>query len=172
MLVEERTHAFLTARTIPRMLLLEPSLDLSAGTLTILIPAYSGFPGSSHTIPIEPNGGEQLFDIRVWSSPGLDGWDVGTDALNHALSDYMGKDVRLIKKGTERRVAGPEPGWIDRALERAGATLEYERDEAPQVSFADAFPFLIVSEESLEVSEGRVLGQEGSYSLNTSYLLC
>ena len=149
MICDEATHTFLTARTISRMILLEPQLDVDAGTLTLRIPAYNNFPSSEHTIPITPpTHAEEHYDLKVWSSPHLDGFDVGTPALNRALSDFMGRGCRLMKKGSERREAGPDEGWID-ALKTSGVKLAYEGPS--QVSLADQFPILLCSEESLKV---------------------
>ncbi|KAL8278207.1 hypothetical protein RQP46_009380 [Phenoliferia psychrophenolica] len=143
------------------MILLEPHLDLAAGTLTLRVPAYNEFPASEHTIPIEPTPeSEEHFDLKVWASPPLDGFDVGTDALNRALSDFMGKDCRLMKKGVERREAGPDEGWIA-ALKPSGVDLAYEEDLPSQVGWADQFPILLTSEESLKDVENKVLTDEG-----------
>ncbi|KAL8278196.1 hypothetical protein RQP46_009369 [Phenoliferia psychrophenolica] len=143
------------------MILLEPHLDLAAGTLTLRVPAFNEFPASEHTIPIEPTPeSEEHFDLKVWASPPLDGFDVGTDALNRALSDFMGKDCRLMKKGVERREAGHDEGWIE-ALKPSGVDLAYEEDLPSQIGWADKFPFLLTSEESLKDVETKVLTDEG-----------
>ncbi|KAM0748420.1 hypothetical protein T439DRAFT_327688 [Meredithblackwellia eburnea MCA 4105] len=162
MIVEERTHGFLTARTIPRMILIEPTLDLQKRTITISIPEYRDFPASSHTIPIDPVAGkdEEHSDLRVWSSLPLDGWEVGNAELNRALSHYMGKEVRLMKKGVGRRECGPMNGYVE-ALRAHGVDLEYDEPDSPAcLGWADEFPITLLSESSLLDVHNRALTDE------------
>lgn len=131
------------------MILIHPTL--TNDTLTIHVPEHNEFAASTHTIPIDPlPTDEKLEDLKIWDSPALDGWSVGTPAIRSALSNFMGRPVLLVKKGVERREAGPEEGWIG-AL---GVDLQY--DEVAAVGWADQFPILVVTEASLKDVERKI----------------
>ena len=70
MIIDAKSHAMMTARQIPRMLLIEPTVDAAAGVLRIRIPGST----AAHEIPIEPPAdAERLTDLKVWSSVAMDG---------------------------------------------------------------------------------------------------
>lgn len=139
-----------------QMILLHPTLDVANSTLTLHIPAYSNFPASTHSIPlVAPSSAEYLTDLKIWSSPPLDGYVVGSPALAEALSNFMGRPVLLVQKGVERREAGPEEGWIGSL---PGLELEY--DDVSPLSWADQFPILVVNEASLKEVERRTIADD------------
>jgi uncharacterized protein YcbX len=120
---------FLSQRTLPRMALI--STALSADQLTL---SASGV--GAITVPrvSDPEAPNRL--VSVWKSDGLQADDCGADAA-HWLSSFLGVQCRLVRAGTAfhrpvRKVTSSPP-----------------LDPAPIVGFADAFPFLIVSEASL-----------------------
>ncbi|HEY7752044.1 MAG TPA: MOSC N-terminal beta barrel domain-containing protein [Ignavibacteriaceae bacterium] len=123
MLVDE-DGMFFTQREHPQMALLQPKIE--NGVLKISH-KLSGTRGIS--IPKEPNGGK-LINVIVWNdqckamtySKNIDEW----------FSDSLGFKCRLVymPDSTERRV---NPAYVENKI----------------VSFADAYPFLIIGEESL-----------------------
>ncbi|KAI5480162.1 UDP-galactose transporter [Pseudohyphozyma bogoriensis] len=145
MIVEEKTHKFLTARTVPRMILIGTAISIPDGTLTITVPESSEYPETSFTVPLAPPSDDTAWhpDFKIWSSPALDGWVVGSEECQKLLSAYMGKPVLLIQKGREPREAGPT-GYVQGL---PGVSLQYT--EHPSVSFADEYPILVVGRDSL-----------------------
>lgn len=182
-IVEESTHRFLTARTIPKvsrssrrslspglypnrrhlqMILIETAIDFETEILSITIPATDSAPSSTHTIPLaRPNpssfDGEVLNDVSIWIHRGLDGYSVGSDALRADLSAYMGREVLLVQKGEDLRSVKP-----DHVLRLPNAQFEYE--DEPQVSWADEYPVLIVSRTSLAELDRRIKTDTGLHT--------
>lgn len=129
MVVEEKRE-FLSQRSHPRLALVRPELRDQE-----LILASSGQP--SVPVPLRPEG-EPEIPVRVWGdevaalapSPAADRW----------LSRFLGVSCRLV--WLPPRVVRP----VDPRYARPG----------DRVAFADAFPFLLLSEESLEALNARL----------------
>jgi uncharacterized protein YcbX len=143
MLVDE-TGRFLTQRALPQMARIATSLDrdtliLSAeGAGSIGIPRRSAAPGIERS-------------VTIWKSTGLLADDCG-DAPAAWLSDFLKTKCRLVRIGEKfmRPILKPDitgPGDV--------------------VNFADAFPFLVVSEASLaNLNDRLVARQEGTLPMN------
>ncbi len=124
-LVVDKAGKFLTQRTFPRLGLIETAL--SSTTLSLTAAKQGTF-----SVPLsDPN--PSLATVQVWSSTGLQAEDAGALAASW-LSDFLSHHVRLVRIGPAFcRPVKPEkarPGDL--------------------VTFADAYPFLILSEASLE----------------------
>lgn len=77
----------------------------------------------------------------------------------------MGKEVVLVKKCEDaKRVAGPRDGWVQLLGQKMGlegkSTFFSSEDDQPSVGFADAFPFLLVSKNSLDDIEVKIKGEK------------
>ncbi|HEY0944493.1 MAG TPA: MOSC N-terminal beta barrel domain-containing protein [Opitutaceae bacterium] len=123
---------FLTQRSHPRMALINTALTGSTLTLTAagqdeLVVAR----GSDSAAPLRM--------VEVWGSTGLQAEDCGERAAAW-VSDAIGSPARLVRAGTAFQ------RFVKPAKARPGDV----------VSFADAFPFLIVSEASLADLNGRL----------------
>lgn len=125
-LVIDDTGKFLTQRTHPRMALIATALSATALTLSTddgRAP-LSVLRATDPAAPLRP--------VSVWKSEGLLAEDCG-DAASAWLSDFLKISVRLVRAGDKfHRPVKPsaaKPGDV--------------------VSFADAHPFLLISEASL-----------------------
>jgi uncharacterized protein YcbX len=117
----------LTAREHPRMLLIEPRL--TEGWIAL------GTPGWPDVTVEIPSGGE-LVPVRVWSSSLLA--SLADGKAGAWLTEVIGQPARLVYLDDPTRRA-TNPGWSD---------------PADRVSFADGYPLLLTSEESLGALNG------------------
>jgi uncharacterized protein YcbX len=130
MVVEAASGLFVTQRELPRMALIRP--DVANGTLHLGAPAMP--PLAMRVVADGPPR-----DVVVWRDrcPAVDqGDDVAT-----WLSDFLERRCRLV------RMADAHTRRVDPA---------YAVREADQVGFADGYPFLLISEESLADLNGRL----------------
>lgn len=125
-LVVDTDNRLLTQRVLPRMTLIEATLDATRLTLTA--------PGAGRmSTPLSVAAGEApLRAVTVWKSEGLLAQDCGDD-IAVWLTHFLGQTCRLVRIGPEfhRPVLKPaaHPGDV--------------------VNFADAVPLLAISEASL-----------------------
>lgn len=124
-LVVDETGRFLTQRTLPRMALIRTAL--AAGSLHLSQEGRGGV-----TVPLAPDPAAPLRTVSVWKSEGLQAEDAG-DAAAAWLSEGLATRCRLVRIGPA----------FQRPILKASAVA------GDAVSFADAYPFLIISESSL-----------------------
>jgi uncharacterized protein len=122
---------FLTQREYPRLALVTPSLKNEA--LTLSAPNFD-----SIQIGIQTSGTPT--PVKIWSSSGVDAIDQGDEAAVW-LSDWLGISVRLvhIADGFKRKL---NPNYAINVDDHTG--------------FADGYPILIISEESLQDLNGKL----------------
>lgn len=137
-MVVDENGRFLTQRTLPRMALVETSLD--GVTLTLGAPEV----GSIH-VPCAADSRAPLRHVSVWKSEDLAAEDCG-DSVAAWLGDFLGVRCRLVRIG----------GQFSRPILKPGKARSGD-----QVSFADAYPFLVVSEASLADLNDRLVAQGG-----------
>ena len=123
MIVEALTGDFITQREEPRLALIRP--QVLNGGLRVQAP---GMP----TLELERRTQGELRRVRVWQDT-CSAVDQGEAAAGW-LSEYVGEPVRLVRLADDhvRRVKS-----------------HYAQRPDDQVAFADAFPFLLISAESL-----------------------
>lgn len=136
-LVVDDAGKFLTQRTHPRMALVET--HLSAGQLTL-----AAAPAGSVAVPIAADPHAPLRTVSVWNSEGLLAEDCGTTA-SAWLSDFLGQRSHLVRIGSK----------FHRPV------LKSTAQSGDVVSFADAYPFLILSHASLDHLNDRILENHG-----------
>jgi uncharacterized protein len=124
MLVEP-DGTFLTQRELPRMALIRP--EIADGCLTVSAPAMPPL-----QLPVDQPGREMRVDI--WRDKGLKAVDLG-DPAGEWFSAYLGASCRLVRFADDT-VRPVDP--------------RYARRPTDQVGFADGYPFLLISEASLE----------------------
>jgi hypothetical protein len=131
MMVVTPNGRFLTQREYPRLALVTPTLKNEAVTLSA--PDFD-----SLQFDIRTSGTSAFVDI--WSSKDVDAIDQGDEAASW-LSDWLGTSVRLvhIADGFKRKV---NPNYAINADDHTG--------------FADGYPILILSEESLQDLNSRL----------------
>jgi len=124
MMVVTNEGEFLTQREYPRLALVTPTLNNE--TLTVCAPNFD-----SIQIMVQKTGVTQPVDI--WRSKGVAALDQGDESAQW-FSDWLGAAVRLvhIADGFKRNV-----------------NPQYAVREGDQTGFADGYPILIISEESL-----------------------
>lgn len=123
LIIDANTRKFQTARDLPRMVTISPSMDLASNTLRVEVPPAAavdekgqvdadGDSNSKATIfetPLEPSSEELekmeiIRDIELWGTK-VDGYAVSAEA-DAVLTTFFGKPVRLVRKGPTRRNAG------------------------------------------------------------------
>ncbi|HXH26353.1 MAG TPA: MOSC N-terminal beta barrel domain-containing protein [Candidatus Acidoferrum sp.] len=123
-MVVDQQGGFITQRQYPKMALIKP--ELSDNTLTL-----SAEEAGSVMAPIVEAGTE--IAVRVWESDCM-AIDQGDQAATW-LSNYLGKPCRLVRMA---------PDFTRHIKEK------YQLHGDESVGFADALPFLLVSEASLD----------------------
>ncbi|GAA5874330.1 hypothetical protein JCM8547_007565 [Rhodosporidiobolus lusitaniae] len=174
MIVEEGTHKFLTARTIPKMVLIHPVINYTTQTLDIFVPSppsssslssekeKPSSAGETFSIPLaHPSSDPSLsstldHDFSVWGCDPQDGFIVQHVALTSALSAFMGRSVLLIRKGLTRRSVADVPGVV------------HSEGLDPVLGFADFYSFLIASQTSLSELTSRIPSLSSHKSFNAS----
>jgi uncharacterized protein YcbX len=124
-LVVDETGRFLTQRTLPRMALIRTAL--SSESLHLTLPGHGDV-----TIPLASDPTAPLRTVSIWRSEGLLAEDAG-DAAAAWLSTTLATRCRLVRIG---------PAFRRPVLKASAAAGDH-------VTFADACPFLIVSDASL-----------------------
>lgn len=134
-LVVDAAGRFVTQRTLPRMALVATAL--SPQTLTL---SAAGF--GSMEVRRAPDSSAPVRSVTVWKNEGLLAEDCGDEAAKF-LSRYLESPLRLVRIGPRyHRPVKPSkarPGDV--------------------VSFADAYPFLLLSEASVADLNHRLAAQ-------------
>lgn len=136
-LVVDATGKFLTQRTAPRMARIDARL--SAGTLLL-----SAEGAGDISVPTASDPGASLRTVSVWKSEGLLAEDCGA-AASAWLSDFLGLPCHLVRIG--EKFSRP----ILKSAARPGDVF----------TFADAAPFLVISEASLAHLNDRIQENHG-----------
>ena len=126
MIVDEN-GVFITQRVYPKMALLDVSIELSG-----LLIVNRKNPESRISVNFEPSEPD-IISVKIFDDE-VEAELVGDQKVDNWLSQYIGITVRLVKM--------PENG-------NRPADPRYARN-GENVSFADGFPFLLISEASLE----------------------
>ncbi|KAL4911090.1 hypothetical protein BDW74DRAFT_5614 [Aspergillus multicolor] len=159
MLVDEKTHVFLTIRQIPEMTLINTGLSEDGESLLLSVSTPksendSGSESDSESIAIPAHPTEAWLaqhttladDIKIWDTT-TDGYiynaDVGVNAL---FSKFLSRPVVLVYKGPTPRVL--KGNGDPRVLGRVQDT-----------NFPDVLPVLIASQASIEELNDRLRAQ-------------
>lgn len=129
MVVDPSGH-FVTQREIPRMALIETAIADSA-----LVLSHNSHGQVKVLLDAEQHAArnvKEMLSVRVWEDL-CPAYDQGDEAADF-LSDFLDKNVRLVRMehGFERHV-----------------DQDYAISQSDIVGFADCFPVLVISEESL-----------------------
>lgn len=134
-LVVDETGRFLTQRSHPRMALVDTAL--TPGTLTL---AASGH--GSVSVPLQPPVTPPPLTVSVWKSENLVADDCGDEAAGW-LGSFLGTRCRLARIGQKFR----------------RPVLKKAARPGDLVHFADAVPFLLLSQASLDDLNDRLAAQ-------------
>ncbi|WP_281646331.1 MOSC N-terminal beta barrel domain-containing protein [Parendozoicomonas sp. Alg238-R29] len=127
--VDSKTGIFVSQRTHPQMVKI------------ICLPIVGGISLSHpdmNRIEVVVPGSRSIVQATVWDDT-CDAWDAGEDAASWC-SEVIGKPCRLVYM----------PDSTFRQVDRAYA------EEGVRTSFADGFPFLVISEASLELLNSKL----------------
>jgi hypothetical protein len=131
MMVVTPEGEFLTQRELPRLALVTPKLE--DGRLTLCAPGFD-----SIQLAIQSSGTPWL--VNIWKSEGVHAIDQGNEAAQWS-SDWLGTSVRLVHFAN---------GYIRRVNEK------YVVSPDDHTGFADGYPILLTSEESLSDLNSRL----------------
>lgn len=131
MMVITLENKFITQREHPKLALVTPALQ--NGSVVLSAPSFD-----SLQFPIKKSG--FTFPVQIWKSAGVQAVDQGDEAAEW-FSNWLNTPVRLvhIAEGYKRKVSA-----------------EYAVYEDDHTGFADGYPILILSEESLQDLNGRL----------------
>jgi uncharacterized protein YcbX len=131
MMVVTPEGEFLTQREYPKLALVTP--ELANGAVTLSAPNY-------HPISVAIQRTGTPWPVNIWKSKGVHAIDQGEEAAGW-FSDWLGASVRLvhIADGFKRRL-----------------NPQYAVSEDDHTGFADGYPILIISEESLAALNARL----------------
>lgn len=130
-LVVDADGNFLTQRELRHLALVRTALEDHALVLTAPdMPAYR--------VPYDQTG--ERVPVSIWRDNGIGAVDQGDD-VSEWLSSFLKTPVRLVR-------------FADDAVRQVDQ--KYAPRETDQVGFADAYPFLLLSEESLEDLNNRL----------------
>jgi uncharacterized protein YcbX len=135
LVVEETTGRFLTQRTLPRMALIATALD--ATHLTLSTPTPSSLRVARASDPSAP-----LRTVSVWKSENLLAEDCG-EAAAAFLSAFLATPCRLVRIGAA----------FNRPMLKSSAR------PGDTVTFADAYPLLVIGESTLTDLNDRLIAQ-------------
>jgi hypothetical protein len=148
-LVVDGAGRFLTQRTLPRMALIATALD--ATHLTLSTSASASIRVARASDPAAP-----LRAVSVWKSENLLAEDCGEEAAAF-LSDFLATRCRLVRIGAAFHRPIPSHK-LPPALNAQLSTL----NSSPIVSFADAYPLLVIGEASLADLNDRLVARDSA----------
>jgi uncharacterized protein YcbX len=131
MMVVTPKGKFLTQREHPKLALITPTL--SGDSITLSAPNVE-----SLQVEIQKSG--IAMPVSIWNSQGVSAIDQG-NAVAEWLSDWLGAAVRLVH--------------MDERFKRK-LSPEYAVSDADHTGFADGYPILVISEESLSDLNSRL----------------
>lgn len=136
-LIVDPQDRFLTQRALPRMALIETILRPDTLTLSS--------EGAGHvTVGRAPDSTARVLSVSIWKSEGLLAEDCGDEPAQW-LTAFLRTPCRLVRLG---------PRFLRPILKETAGPGD-------RVGFADAFPFLAVSEASLDTLNDRLIGEGG-----------
>jgi uncharacterized protein YcbX len=130
MMVTDEHGRFLTQREVPPLAAIRPALD--GDTLTLSAPGFE-----AATLVVRHDGASR--PVTIWDSEG-EAVDQG-DAAAAWLSRFLGNSVRLMRIPDDQSIP------VD---------AKYAVTPQDEVGFADGFPVLVVSQESLDDLNARL----------------
>lgn len=131
-MIVDATGRFMSIRSTPKMIFIKTDWD--GDNLHVRIPGQI-----EHKISLKAAGSGKLHEVTVWNDTCL-AVDQG-DSIANALSQFLQTDCRLVFM----------PDTTHRLVK-----AEYAVQPTDVVGFADAYPFLLISEASLEELNSRL----------------
>ncbi|CBF75042.1 hypothetical protein AN3942.2 [Aspergillus nidulans FGSC A4] len=152
MLVDEKTHVFLTIRQIPEMTLINTGLSENGESLVLSVKPASSEKSETISIPAHPSQTwlaehtTLATDIKIWDTT-TDGYVYGESVgINQLFSKFLNRPVVLVYKGPTPRVL--KGNGDPRLLGRVQNT-----------NFPDVLPVLVASQASIDELNERLKAQ-------------
>ena len=152
MLVDEKTHVFLTIRQIPEMTLINTGLSEDGESLVLSVKPASSEKRETISIPAHPSQAwlaehtTLATDIKIWDTT-TDGYVYGESVgVNQLFSKFLNRPVVLVYKGPTPRVL--KGNGDPRLLGRVQNT-----------NFPDVLPVLVASQTSIDELNERLKAQ-------------
>lgn len=124
-LITQPDGTFLTQREFPKMVHIQTRVENNR--------LYFNAPDMPEMSVYAKFVGTEL-EVRVWKTTGIETYDYGDNAAQW-LNNYLGIETRLVRmKDTYQRPVDPT----------------YAMQDTDQVGFADGYPFLLISQASLD----------------------
>lgn len=124
-------NKFLTQREHPKLALVTPTLQNNS--ITLSAPNFD-----SLQFPIQKSG--YTFPVQIWKSTGVQAVDQG-DETAEWFSNWLNTPVRLVHIADDYK---------------RKVSMEYAINDDDHTGFADGYPILIISEESLQDLNGKL----------------
>ncbi|KAI6136190.1 MOSC N-terminal beta barrel domain-containing protein [Pisolithus sp. B1] len=162
-IIDARDNSVVTARQFSKMVLIYPRIVLGSSLepecLEVSFPESSGC--EPFSVPLNP-GEEEIRHLRrvgvsLWRKKDIDGYiceSLSGRSPSTILSEYLERPVHLVFKGPRPRVCPP--------------TSRFPKLDAPSY-FQDAYPLLIMSEESVAAVQGQVREMVGSQGVGDEW---
>ncbi|KAL4997959.1 hypothetical protein BDV10DRAFT_168423 [Aspergillus recurvatus] len=152
MVVDEKTHVFLTIRQIPEMTLINTALSKDGESLILSVTSPSSEKSETTSIPAHPSPTwlakhtTLASDIKIWDTV-TDGYVYDASVgVNQLFSRFLNRPVVLVYKGPTPRVlkGNGDPRLLGRVQD---------------TNFPDVLPVLIASQASIDELNGRLKAQ-------------
>ncbi len=165
LIVDAETRRFQTVREHSELVLVTPTIDEARNELRVTVPFSSRPSGAQRkadvtiATPLDPprewlEKQELVEDIHIWHDKDQSGYAVSAE-LDAALSDFLGKPVRLVRKGPKPRAFRiTEPDVFSTEGREAKAKAQWDD---PTVRFQDDGPILITTDASMRHVQASVL---------------
>ncbi|KAI6048067.1 MOSC N-terminal beta barrel domain-containing protein [Pisolithus marmoratus] len=162
-IVDARDNSVVTARQLSKMVLIHPRIvpgsSLEPGRLEVCFPEGSGC--EPFSVPLNP-GEEEVGHLRrvgvsLWGKKDIDGYiceSLSGPSPSIVLSEYLEHPVHMVFKGPRPRICPP--------------TSRFPKLDVPSY-FQDAYPLLIVSEESVVAVQNKVREMIGSQGVGEEW---
>ena len=153
-LVVDPTGQFLTQRTVPRMA--QVATALSPDTLTLSADGHGSIsiPRQTPSLPVS-----STLTVSVWRSKNLFADDCGPEPAAW-LSSFLRTPVRLVRIGSQfRRPVLYKPAFAPPSISNNSARIEGRLAGDDLFTFADGYPFLVISEASLAHLNDRLISR-------------
>ena len=129
---------FVTQREVPRMALIQPTIDAASGILRVQLQGKEDL-----EVPLAlPQEGTPQRSVQVWESQ-VQAWDMG-DAAAHWFSHALQRACRLVR--------------FDPSQKRFSSTKWTAGIQAPN-QFADGYPLLVTTSAAFDALNGKLQAQ-------------
>ncbi|KAI6154050.1 hypothetical protein BKA82DRAFT_4096936 [Pisolithus tinctorius] len=162
-IIHAHNNSVVTARQLSKMVLIHPRIvsgsSLKPERLEVSFPENSGC--EPFSVPLNPGEEEvcrlRRVEVSLWRKKDIDGYiceSLSGRSPSTILSEYLGCSVHLVMKGPRPRLCPP--------------TSRFPKLDVPSY-FQDAYPFLIISGESVAAVQAKAREMIGSQGVGEEW---